>query len=247
MATPTANVAYTWSGTVPLAPASTSFTGDLSALTAVDNQAELYIRLVCNGTTAIGAASTFSTGGTGRIDNFKVTYNGVIPVEMVSFSAKKMGNANKLLWQTATELNNMGFNIQRCNDGATFQNIGHVKGNGNSVALNSYEFMDETPSVGTNYYRLEQMDLNGKTTISKTVAVNAGGKGSLKVFPTLATDKLSILTSSDKEEVYEIVNLMGQTVLTGRLVNSTDITISQFAKGAYLLKVAGETVKFSKQ
>jgi hypothetical protein len=170
-----------------------------------------------------------------------------IPVELVSFTGKLNGKTTLLKWQTATELNNMGFNIQRSNDGSTFQNIGHVKGKDNSVALNSYDFMDETPSVGTNYYRLEQVDLNGKTTTSKTVAVNAGGKGSLKVFPTLATDKLSILTTSDKEEAYQIVNVMGQTVLTGRLVNSTDIAISQLVKGTYFLKVAGETVKFSKQ
>jgi Secretion system C-terminal sorting domain len=170
-----------------------------------------------------------------------------IPVELVNFTAKKSGNANKLAWQTASELNNNYFDVQRSTGGATFQNIGQVKGAGNSIALNNYEFMDETPTVGTNYYRLQQVDVNGKTTTSKTVAVNTGGKGSVNVFSTLATDKLNVLTTSEKEERFDIVNLVGQTVLSGRFTNATDINISQLAKGTYILHIAGEAVKFTKQ
>jgi Lamin Tail Domain/Secretion system C-terminal sorting domain len=171
----------------------------------------------------------------------------VVPVELVSITAKQKGNRNAVAWQTASELNNNYFDIQRSTDGATFQNIGQVKGAGNSVALNNYEFMDETPIIGTNYYRLQQVDVNGKTTTSKTVAVNATGKGSVKVFPTLATDKLNVLTTSEKEESFEIVNFVGQVVLKGRFNNSTDVNISQLAKGNYIMHIAGETVKFSKQ
>jgi hypothetical protein len=192
---------------------------------------------------------TLANGVAAVVDGFRVanTWSMTIPVEMVSFVAKKTGNANKLAWQTASELNNDYFDIQRSTDGATFQNIGQVKGVGNSAALNNYEFMDETPTVGTNYYRLQQVDVNGKTTTSKTVAVNAGGKGSVKVFPTLATDKLNVLTTSDKEEGFDIVNLVGQVVASGRFTNSTDVNISQLAKGNYVLRIAGEAVKFSKQ
>jgi hypothetical protein len=173
--------------------------------------------------------------------------NSTIPVEMTSFTAKKVGTANKLAWQTATEINNYYFDVERSNDGATFQNIGKVKGVGNTNTLSNYDFMDENPLAGTNYYRLQQVDVNGKTTTSKTVAVNANGKGSVKVFPTLATDKLSVLTTSEKEEAYEIVNLVGQIVAQGRLTNSADVQISQLAKGNYVLKIAGEAVKFTKQ
>ncbi len=180
------------------------------------------------------------------VDDFQISMV-AIPVEMVSFTAKKAGTTNKLAWQTATELNNQYFDVQRSTDGATFQTIGQVKGVGNSVALNNYEFMDEAPSLGTNYYRLQQVDYNGKTTTSKTVAVNTTGKGSAKVFPTLATDKINVLTTSDKEETFTITNMMGQTVLSGRMVNALDINVSQLAKGMYILQVAGDAVKFSKQ
>jgi hypothetical protein len=238
--------AVAWSGTIPIAFDSTTFTADLSAVPALNDKAEVYFRVVCTGTTTIGVGSTFGTGGTSRIDNFKVTYDAVIPVEMTSFVAKKAGNANKLVWQTATELNNNYFDVERSNDGATFQNIGQVKGSGNSSELKSYEFMDETPATGTNYYRLQQVDVNGKTTTSKIVSVNTGGKGSVKAFPTLATDKLQVLTSSDKEEAFQIINLVGQTVLTGQLTNSGEVTISQLAKGNYILHIAGEALKFTK-
>jgi hypothetical protein len=247
LATPTAGVTYSWNATTALSPPVTTFSADLSAVTAVNNQSEVYFRLVCTAATAIGATSTFALTGTSRVDNFKVTYDAVIPVEMVSFTAQKAGTTNKLAWQTATELNNQHFDVQRSNDGATFQSIGIVKGVGNSVALNNYEFVDEAPSVGTNYYRLQQVDYNGKTTTSKTVAVNTTGKGSAKVFPTLATDKINVLTTSDKEETFTITNMVGQTVLTGRVVNSLDINVSQLAKGIYILQVAGDAVRFSKQ
>ena len=193
------------------------------------------------GTTANGVAAV--------VDGFRAAASWLttIPVEMVSFSAKKAGTTNKLAWQTATELNNERFDVQRSNDGATFQTIGQVKGAGTSANVNNYEFMDETPAVGTNYYRLQQVDANGKTTTSKTVALNASGKGSVKVFPTLATDKLNVLTASDKEETFTITNLAGQTVLSGRVVNALDINISQLAKGNYILNIAGDAVQFSKQ
>jgi Secretion system C-terminal sorting domain len=247
LSTPTAGAAYTWSAALALSPAVTSFSADLSAIAASNDKPELYIRLTCNALTPIGTTSSFGTGGTSRIDNFKVTYDVVIPVEMTSFTAKKVGSANKLAWQTATEINNYYFDVERSNDGATFQNIGKVKGVGNTNTLSNYDFMDENPLAGTNYYRLQQVDVNGKTTTSKTVAVNANGKGSVKVFPTLATDKLSVLTTSEKEEAYEIVNLVGQIVAQGRLTNSAEVQISQLAKGNYVLKIAGETVKFTKQ
>lgn len=205
--------------------------------------------------TASGLVSVFLRQGTTAngvnvvIDELRVanTWKDVIPVEMVSFTAKKANNTNKLAWQTATELNNQHFDVQRSTDGATFQSIGQVKGVGTSVAVNDYEFMDEAPALGTNYYRLQQVDFNGKTTTSKTVAVGSTGKGSAKVFPTLATDKINVLTTSDKEETFTITNMVGQTVLSGRVVNSLDINVSQLAKGIYILQVAGDAVRFSRQ
>ncbi len=221
--------------TAPLS--STTITSTLSSIN-IPTSSTIYFRFVDGNP----AGSDDMIG----IDDFQISMV-AIPVEMVSFSAKKAGNANKLAWQTATELNNQHFDVQRSTDGTTFQTIGQVKGAGTSANVNNYEYVDETPSVGTNYYRLQQVDYNGKTTMSKTVAVNTTGKGSAKVFPTLATDKINVLTTSDKEETFTITNLVGQTVLTGRMVNSLDINISQLAKGNYILQVAGDAVKFSKQ
>jgi hypothetical protein len=207
------------------------------------------------GADAVNINAIFARQGTAAdaitavVDGFRVatTWILTIPVEMTTFTAKKVGSANKLAWQTATEINNYYFDVERSNDGATFQNIGKVKGVGNTNTLSNYDFMDENPLAGTNYYRLQQVDVNGKTTTSKTVAVNSNGKGSVKVFPTLATDKLSVLTTSEKEEAFEIVNLAGQIVAQGRLTSSADVQISQLAKGNYVLKIAGDAVKFTKQ
>jgi hypothetical protein len=75
-----------------------------------------------------------------------------------------------LSWQTATEKNNAGFDIERSTDSTAFSKIGRVKGNGTTTQSHSYTFTDKTAS-GTVYYRLKQTDYDGSATYSSTVEV----------------------------------------------------------------------------
>jgi len=94
-----------------------------------------------------------------------------LPVEWLSFTADKFGKDVLLKWITATELNNDKFVVQRSNDGITFEKIGEVTGNGSSNAISYYEFIDYTPKMGHNYYRLLQIDFDNSINQSEVRVV----------------------------------------------------------------------------
>lgn len=108
-------------------------------------------------------------GAAGSI--YKISFS-VIPVELTSFTAALKGNAVNLAWSTATETNNMGFYVERSSNRSDWTNLGFVKGNGTSAEMHSYSFTDKTPLNGTSYYRIKQIDLDGKYTFSNIVDVN---------------------------------------------------------------------------
>jgi hypothetical protein len=126
----------------------------------------------------------YSYNGTDSLINYKIdgkprasASTGTTPVELVSFTASVDKENVNLKWNTATELNNYGFNIERssennANGEIVFTQIGFVKGAGNSVTPHSYSFSDKLNNSGTYYYRLKQTDNNGSFKYSTPVEVN---------------------------------------------------------------------------
>lgn len=119
----------------------------------------------------------------GRVFAFSGGLQGTIPVEMTSFTATVDENTVMLNWNTATELNNKGFRVERryltpsLSEGGNltaWQNIGFVNGKGTSSQPNDYVFIDKNVSYGTYLYRLVQIDLNGTLDFSKEIEVNVG-------------------------------------------------------------------------
>ena len=96
-----------------------------------------------------------------------------IPVELTSFSASLNGDAVNLIWSTATETNNKGFEIQRKVANGSWQTIGFKEGQGTSSKLNRYSFTDNIGAINSSsiLYRLKQIDYNGTYKYSKEVEV----------------------------------------------------------------------------
>lgn len=91
----------------------------------------------------------------------------VVPVTWLSFNAKLENKVVLLNWKTATEINSSHFDIERSINGFQFEKIGSVKAAGNSNGISSYDFTDRLPVKGMNYYRLKQVDLDGKFSYSE--------------------------------------------------------------------------------
>ncbi|QQS36127.1 MAG: T9SS type A sorting domain-containing protein [Ignavibacteriales bacterium] len=102
------------------------------------------------------------------IDAVRVNGQGFVPVELTSFKANVSDNNVSLNWETASELNNRGFEIQRL-VGEEFQVIGFVEGNGTTSETNRYSYLDKNLGEGTYSYRLKQIDFDGTFEYSQVV------------------------------------------------------------------------------
>lgn len=84
-----------------------------------------------------------------------------LAVEQTSFTVQAKNKRIYLDWRTTAEMNNKGFEIEHSMNGSQWENIGFVKGNGDSRHLSSYQFVHQSPAEGVNYYRLKQLDNAG--------------------------------------------------------------------------------------
>jgi len=104
----------------------------------------------------------------------KITELLPVPVELTSFTAEEFSNGVMLKWTTASELNNRGFEIERSTDNENFSSVGFVPGNGTTTEQNKYTFVDNINinTASSFYYRLKQIDFDGRFTYSDVVEFN---------------------------------------------------------------------------
>jgi photosystem II stability/assembly factor-like uncharacterized protein len=113
----------------------------------------------------------YSVGKTGLI--YKYVDTSYTPVELTSFTGNVTSNNKlQLLWTTATEKNNYGFEIQKSADQILWKKVGFIEGYGTSTEKHSYSFADKTEGAGIFYYRLKQIDYNGGYKYSNIIEVN---------------------------------------------------------------------------
>ena len=173
-----------------------------------------------------------------------------LPIKLTKFSGVREGSRNILNWETATEINNKGFELQRSINGKDFSQIAFVNSkaeNGNSNAVLNYSFNDDKPLNGTNYYRLRQLDLDGKEFISNIVVLKSASitKAEIsKVYPNPVKEQLNIILNTPNSErvSIRISDLVGKTIFQKELQtnqgdNTVQFNISQLSRGTYLIKV----------
>ncbi|MBC5775712.1 T9SS type A sorting domain-containing protein [Pontibacter sp. KCTC 32443] len=181
-----------------------------------------------------------------------------LPVELAYFKAAKQNNAAILSWSTASEKDNEKFEIERSLDGKRFSKIGEVAGNGTSSRKLSYSFSDNRPATGINYYRLRQVDFDGKVSFSKMVEVSfTAAKTDVplaQVFPTMAVEKVTIaLAQVDAKTAVQILDAAGKTIthFTQVTGNELVVPVQNLKSGMYFVNVsngeARETYRFLKQ
>ena len=186
-------------------------------------------------------------GGFG--DGWASTYRpqGPLPVTLIYFTAEKLNAASSILkWQTSQEANSNYFEVQRSNDAISFLPIGKVAAAGNSVIAINYNFTDLKPLGGVNYYRLKQVDKDGKSTYTpaRLVKFDVENAGAVKYFPNPTNGLVNIeITDAMRTEakVINICNAAGVVVNQLKIDanNSSLFTIdlSHYAKGIYFIQV----------
>ncbi len=176
-------------------------------------------------------------------DTFECIKN---PIELLSFEGEIMTEGNYLQWITASEIDNDYFALERSLDGENFEVIAEVKSQGNSINLQSYEFMDRTAPSGVSYYRLRQVDFNGTTTTTHVVALQRGESGFeiVQVYPNPTRAELNILFTSSAVENIEVTiySSNGQQMLQSIYENQAGsnsilVDVNAYPTGVYLISL----------
>jgi Secretion system C-terminal sorting domain len=113
--------------------------------------------------------------------------------------------------------------------------------------VHNYTFTDATPSNGVNYYRLRQVDINGKEALSKVVSVVAG-KNFLILKNTLVQNLLDVTVGEESKTPLSIFNVSGQLVYSAKVQGNQLLDLSALTSGLYIVRTeAGEVSRFVKQ
>ena len=143
-----------------------------------------------------------------------------VPVELTSFTAQYVGSTTQLNWTTATELNNLGFDIQRSTNGNEFVTIGFVLGKGTTTQVQNYSYVDKTTSPNINYaYRLKQIDFNGSYNYSEVVNLGESNPLSFELLqnypnPFNPSTTISIGLPVQSDVSLDVYNITGERVLS---------------------------------
>jgi hypothetical protein len=190
--------------------------------------------------------------GAGHNDNYGmvvsyVGFNAPTPVTLVDFKAVKNGSQVDLNWQTATEIDNDYFTVEKSKNGIDFTTVGILDGAGNSQSILSYQTTDPSPYNGISYYRLKQVDYDGTVSYSKIEAVNFNGNKNITVYPNPGTGIFNIHGLNAETEI-SVQNPLGQVVLIQKAFSdSSEIDLSSQPDGVYFIKVNnGDTSESTK-
>ena len=177
-----------------------------------------------------------------------------LPIELLSFTATPNKKVVDLFWQTATEINNDFFTIERSRDGKHFSTLKTADGAGNSNALINYYDQDTQPLEGISYYRLKQTDFDGNYSYSTIVSVNFNSNDNIvaNIFPNPAYNELTLSLNNNQTCTVSIYNMLGERVLQQQFNdNVIHINIQDIAKGVYSISISNsgktELLKFIKQ
>lgn len=232
-----------------------SISTDVSPATALDwdfvsyslpadanNQPNLRFRYVY--TTSGSSSCSSSAVPNFRIDDFIVGDNIPLPVQLLSFDVKPIGNNVRLSWETASEINSAYFEVQRSTDMSEFIALKRIDATNNSNEKRWYSFEDENLPQGIYYYRLRQVDFDGKATNYKALAVNiSDDTPSILTYPnpvSTANNMVYVKMYNINPENVLLINSQGQQISYSLKQDSANTYIltpnTNIAGGIYYLK-----------
>ena len=202
----------------------------------------------------VSMTATDPAGSTSEFARSEVVRN-VMPVTLMLFEAKVVSNQARLTWMTTEELNNDRFEIERAAEALNWLKIGSVKGFGSTNVTNTYQFIDDSPEIGTSYYRLKQVDSDGRFTYSPIKALNFEENFSERLTaypnPTANGSVIIVLDQILDASAATVLNITGaklnNTPLRNLTPNKITIDLSAQPPGVYLVNINGKTVKVLKQ
>ncbi len=199
-----------------------------------------------NGVSYIEFPTISSFSGGGAFAQVGVT---PLPVELLSFSGKNQNNTNILTWATTNEVNNKYFEIERSINASVtaleFTKIGVVNANTTNESIKNYTFNDVSFTANTNYYRLRQVDNNGKASFSKIITINSSkiADFSVDIYPNPSKNVFNIDVNGNMSGKYSVVvyDMQGRSLITSEVSgNKAVISLDNYVSGVYFVKISNE-------
>lgn len=167
-----------------------------------------------------------------------------LPVELVSLKAYPKRIGNMINWMTASEHNNRGFEVQRATTPGDWETLGFVEGDINAVTINDYQFIDRLPLPGLNYYRLKQIDLDGRFEFSDIVVVNNMIESNIQTVvypnPTEGNFTFSVNNPTAQKMKIQLSDHLGRMIWNSGLIREEAIWKKEFQldqHGVYFMSI----------
>lgn len=231
------NVYYNWASyvTSPNIHANSNASNTYSTSSATINCGGSYPN-ACSNPALYGPVSLSSAG---------TTPGNALPVILTGFAVElNSNNTTTQTWKTMQEINFSHFNVERSQDGNSWNTIGTVQAKGNSATETDYSFTDQNPSAGVNYYRLKVIDLDGRYEYSEIKVLRNAQVNTISFFPNPARDYVNVALgeASGTQVTVRLINLAGMVLQERKAVAGNGTTISlplqQCASGMYILSVS---------
>lgn len=163
-----------------------------------------------------------------------------LPLDWLSFTAEYVGGNVELIWKTTNEVDVSHFDVEHSIDGVNFQVIDQMEANNIAVGINTYSYLHRSPIVGINYYRINQVDFDGKSEYSWVRVVSAvNGDISYTVYPNPAHDSITVAADAVVTGQFRLVDMSGRTVYEGAFAatNKEVIDLTSLNAGLYQLMI----------
>jgi alpha-tubulin suppressor-like RCC1 family protein len=169
-----------------------------------------------------------------------------LSVDLFRFTVEIKDGASLLAWATSSEQENKGFEVEYSRNGRSFSKLGEVAGHGTTSERHDYAFTHDAPVNGKNYYRLKQVDFDGKYQYSATKVVTfRGARNFLNVVPTAAFDnvRIDLGNALAANAQLRVLDLTGRTLISGTYAKgqtSQQLDVSALPQGHYVVLVSDE-------
>ncbi|TAG06625.1 MAG: T9SS C-terminal target domain-containing protein [Cytophagia bacterium] len=199
---------------------------------------ESNLNVTNNTITVLGYDSFSSVTGTS-------SNNAALPVSLTKFEGQSINKTQaRLTWQTATEINNKQFEVEKSIDGVSFEKIATIDGNGNSSVIRNYQTIDNN-FIASAYYRLRQIDFNGTESMSQVIFIK-NNNDKILVYPNPTSGEIFIQSNENKQSNlnWKLIDAQGKVILNGNdtLENVEKALSNQLRnqnKGMYMIEIQG--------
>ncbi len=193
---------------------------------------------------ANGYYSRTATGVT-SFSPFGVGSNGALPVKLKSFTAAKQNDVVQLKWITTEEINLKEYVVERSNDGNSFTKLKQLPARGLS-SEQLYTTVDETPGKGVNYYRLNQVDMDGKFAYSKIVKVDMRSAFTIFIYPNPTRNQIHV-QGFQKLRSIELIDMSGRLKKKWEMPLSEELYVGNILPGVYQLRLISDDQIFTER